>query len=234
MGKYSVLTKEDLEDRNPKTQGYDFSKMTEEQMDYYLNLTSYYYHMLNKYVISKLGLQEYDDALKNSPFNFVATSEENMDLYQSLASDEMSYFYVRNNVYVERLTKEERRFLKARMEEANVELDDEMINVLDETMPKVISESTNLEQQGMVNFGPLNKQYFAPSNSLVIGFRYDEFNNSGCKDDDEWDVNHDNQREQLGRIIMDISTNSKDKFNVPLAIIEYNDFSVKKKTRSSR
>ena len=34
MGKYSVLTKEDLEDRNPKTQGYDFSKMTEEQMDY--------------------------------------------------------------------------------------------------------------------------------------------------------------------------------------------------------
>ena len=229
MEKYKVLTKEDLEDRTPKSQKYDFSKLTEEQMEYYLNLTSFYYHMLNKYVASKLGLQEYDDMLKNSPLNFVATTEENMDLYQSVAPDEMSYFYVRNNVYIERLTKEERHFFRDRMDKENIELDDEMMKKIEETMPKVISEATSLNQQGMVNFGPSNKQYYAPLNSLVIGFRYNEFDISGCKDDDEWDVNHSNQREQLGRIIMDISSNSKEKFNVPLSIIEYNEFSVKKK-----
>ena len=65
----------------------------------------------------------------------------------------------------------------------------------------------------------------AKNNALVIGIRYNEYYNEGLTDI-EWDKLHDKQISNLYDLMYNIQLNISDKINTPLAIIQYNEFSV--------
>ena len=223
-----VIKENDFNTRFPNTNENTFNKLDNESKDLYLQLYSTYSCMFRKYIIKKLDLLKYDKLVENSELNYVAIKDENMDIYQDFTKDYLKYFYIRNNLYIERLTREEKEYVFQNFVLDNIELDEKMTEFIEKTYPKIIFEKTNNQTISKINFGPNNEQYYALNNSVVIGLRYDEFNLNGLSDD-EWDKLHNKQLDNLMNILDDFVNNESSKLNTPLSIIVYNDFSIKKK-----
>ena len=76
--------------------------------------------------------------------------------------------------------------------------------------------------------GPDNSDYYVPNQSIVIGFRYDEFNLNNLSDE-QWDNLHDKQLLYLSEFLLKMSKEISSKVNIPIQVIKYNEYSVKKK-----
>ena len=211
----------------------DLKKYNKNVIDFneeYLSIYSYYYSLLLDYFLNNSSIKTVDDEFSNSELNFVSVKEENMDIFQYMSSEKLKYFYIRNIMHIERLNEEEKKYLVDRMN-SNSELDEGLESFLQNTMSKVIYEGTGKENEN-VFYGPLNDHYMLPANSLVIGFRYDEFNSEGIPDD-KWDIFYDRKESEKLNYFRDIDYN-QDKFkNVLIRFLEYNDFTIQKKSNNS-
>ena len=156
---------------------YEFFNNLENKEEY-LNEYSAYVELLVKYLIKNTSIKEMDDKIKNSkeficPFEGV--EKDNQDLYQYLCSDYLTFFYIRNNIYIERLTDEEKKQLNSIINSNNQEFDESQELFVKNTFSKLIKEEIGSNKNNLVNFGPGNKsEYYALTDSLVIGARYDE------------------------------------------------------------
>lgn len=202
----------------------DFKKMNFEEKNTFLELYSFYHHLLKLYLIEKLELKKYDDELGKSNLKLKAVDVNKMDIYQYTMSDELQYLYLRNNIHIERLKKEELELLNKFYDN---DLDISDINVkrfIESTFVKVIMEGDSPLITN-INYGPPAPQYFAKTNSLVIGFRYDEFNLNGLSNQ-EWNMLHGIQHSYLFGILKNIEINLQKHIQLPVSVIEYNDYSV--------
>ncbi|MBR2712820.1 MAG: hypothetical protein IKE73_03835 [Bacilli bacterium] len=200
----------------------DISILNDEDLKIY----SLYYSLLIDYLLKNSNLKKVDEDIYKCDLNFVPVKIDNMDLFQYMSSENLKYFYIRNIIHVERLTKEEKEFL---LSKNNLDLNDneELESFVKNSMYKLIYEGKGKENE-TVFYGPFNANYMLPANSLVIGFRYDEFNNDGMSDN-EWDINHDKQDNKKLDFFREINIKN-DKFkDVLVRFLEYNDFSIQKK-----
>ncbi len=79
-----------------------------------MNIEEVYRQALSCYLMDKLELQEYDEQLARSTMKYIANTDE--DVTESQGKDKMglTYIYLRNDLYVERLTSDEKdTFLEA-------------------------------------------------------------------------------------------------------------------------
>ena len=186
-----------------------------------------YYEFLMKYIDKKVGISSFDKRLEESPLGYIPVKEEDMDIYQYLFSDEYKYLYIRNDLHIENLSKEELDYLQLK---TGQEYDDEIDSFIDKTYKRVI---TNKEYGLMqVPFGPINPNFMAPNGTLIIGLRYDEFNEKGMNPD-EWDDNHDKQVIDLFRVMLDLEQHLDNAINSECKVIQYNEYSIKKKESES-
>ena len=88
-----------------------FDNISLDSQNNYLRLYSIYNDLLIQYLIKKYDLKAYDDMLKKSNKNFINVDTLDMDLYQYASSEYLSFLYLRNNINLENLTKEEIQFL---------------------------------------------------------------------------------------------------------------------------
>lgn len=95
------------------------------------------------YIIKKLKLNEYDEKLNKSDLNYISISLEDKDNYQKNNSRNLKYFYIRNNMYIERLTQEDIKFIQNKRKNSEELLDEEWIKFIESTYPKIIKEETN-------------------------------------------------------------------------------------------
>lgn len=225
-----IINDDDFETRFPCGNDKLINKMDEENKDTYLSLYMKYSELFNKYIIDKLDLDEYDKKLENSNLEFTPVTEQNMDIYQYLSHDMLKYLYIRNNYYVERLTKTEKEFLLEKIFNSDEKNDNETRDFIENTYEKVIYEDVSRDNQVFnINFGPESETFLAPNNALVIGIRYDEFNTNGMTDK-EWDCNYNKQLEELFGMMNNIELVANSKLNIPVRVIQYNEFSIKKKS----
>lgn len=77
------------------------------------------------------------------------------------------------------------------------------------------------------NVGPTSSSFFARNDALVIGFRYDEFNDEGM-DDETFDINYENQQKYYKSLNKQLENELKNKLQIPVTIIEYDENSIKK------
>ena len=209
----------------------DLSGNDKFEKEEYVNLYSTYHNLITQYMANKMGLSLIDRTIENSSLNYVSIKEEDMDIYQYLSSDIMNYFYLRNDIHLERLDDNEIAFLKNLSNNEQVELNEEIILYIESTMSKALSSLID-EPNVLATYGPNAMEYKVPSNSLVIGFRYDEFNLDGMTEE-EWDSNHDEKMMDLSDMFELLYDNLR-KFKImPVEIIQYSDTSVEKKTSSS-
>ena len=161
----------------------------------YLNLYSLYMYYFTKYLIKTIRLDQYDESLKNSNLSFVNIIE-NQDVYQLMNSSLLNYFYIRNNIYLDKLTNDELNFLKQQLTSLNYNINEEIESFIEKTYKKLIFETINNNPNmiAKISHGPISSSaFFSRNDALVIGFRYDEFNLNG-KDEKTWHENYKNQR----------------------------------------
>ena len=213
---------EEFETRIPKQDKY-FNQLSEEGKNEYLDMVNYYYCYLVQYLIHKLDLIKCDKSLKDSDNLFIPV-EENMDIYQYLSSEYLDYLYIRNNVYIENMSKEEQTQLKKFILGSSDQMTKEIYDFIDATYTKVINENPNEEMNVM--YGPNSTSFIVPANSVIIGLRVDDYKD---KDNHNWVEMHGNRENELDFAISYFEASFKDKLKVPAKVIRYNDFSVKKK-----
>lgn len=193
----------------------------------YLTEYSVYRKWFSEYMIKNLNLEEYDTKLKNSGLNFGEVKEENMDIYQYFSSEKLRYFYLRNNIYPEKLNEEETKFLQERIEKGQLDLDTVAEEMIRRTYKTVIKETIGQNDgEYFVLFGPDSSTFLASNEALVIGMRYDEFADTNLSDE-EWDKQHDEQIVYLADLLADMTEQMTKKLGITVPIIMYNDFSVR-------
>lgn len=191
----------------------------------YLQLNALYRRLLNEY-IGNIGVNKYDDRLSKSELKFVPISDTAKDYYQYYAGTSHKYYYVRNNVYIERLANDDLEYLKERLMSGD-SLTDEDFTFVERTFKCVIDEQFEVKNADYnVNFGPNSSTYYAPHNALVVGFRYDEFNLNGMTDS-AWRDNNDKQYEMLETVEDELQSELSDKLEIPVQVIQYSDLSIK-------
>ena len=225
--KFKQINENQLKSVYPNKITDKLEKMSKQEKENYLLKYFSYRKLFTEYMIKKLDLKKYDDELAESKLNFKPNSEKDMDIYQYFSSEELKYFYIRNNIYIERLNEEETKFLTNKIDD-NCELDLETEKFIEDTYEKVIFEDVlGNGELCEINYGPDGISFMAGNDAIVVGVRYEEFNTNGLNDK-EWSELHYNQLLFLGKTIDKINVSVLDMFKVPVNIIKYNEFSVEK------
>lgn len=215
----NIIKEEELSIINPNR---ELSNMS---VDEYAKLYSLYRKLFVKFMIKKLNLKNYDERIKDSGLNFCVTKKETMDVYQSYSSEYLDYFYLRNNIYIEKLDYNEINFLREKFNSNNFDLDEESKNMIENSYKKVIFEDALKNGKECITFWGSSSYYMAENNSLIIGIRYNEFSKNGLTDY-EWDELHTRQKKFLDALTKEMKENFKKIINIPLYIFKYNEFSL--------
>ena len=200
-----------------------------EDKELYLNECSTYYDLLLKYLINNTSIKKFEEEISNCKdymFDITGVSKESMDLYQYISSDRLSFFYIRNNVFVEKLDENEKKYLDSLIDKD--EYNEEIESFIKKTYKKVIKEERDDSKESYyINFGPsTNERFLALNDSLIIGARMNEYVSS-LKTEEEKDnyfkrINYfDNKCNELKECL-------KKELNEEVSVIKYDDYSVKK------
>lgn len=234
--KFNRLYEEDLKTIYPNCTNISLDNMPENQKKKYLLLYNMYRKLFTVYIMQKLKLKNYDKKIEKSELGFTANKKQDMDIYQYFSSDILKYFYIRNNIYIEKLNKKEIDFLEKKIQSKNYELDDETMQIIESSYRRVIFEDV-LKNGELCKtlYGPNSSNFFADNNAIIIGVRYDEFAENNLNDD-EWDELHQQQVEFLESLITRMNKNLNSNSAVPIEILEYSEFSIipRKKFKSDR
>lgn len=188
-----------------------------------------YRRWFSEYIVKKLELEKYDEKIERSNLNFRRNTEDKMDIYQYFMKERLKYFYIRNNLYEDRLSKEEKEFLKQRTDEKKYNLDKQAEEFIEKTYKKVIFEDIlNNGEKCEVPYGPTSSGFFAPNDAVVIGLNYDEFYREGL-DGKTWKEQNLKQREFLRNLIKQMEQKFMRKLDSDVRIIKYNKFSIEKR-----
>lgn len=207
----------------------NLKQMTEDDKKKYLLKYSVYRKLFTEYIMQKLNLKKYDEEITNSGLDFIPNKEQDMDIYQYFSSEELKYFYIRNNIYIEKLEKEEEDLLQEKIENKNYDLDEKSKKMIEQTYKKVILEDVLRNgKKCITNYGPDSSSFMAPNDAIIIGIRYDEFLENGLSDK-EWDELHDKQLLYIVELRNKMQENLKQEIQIPIAILKYNEFSVNKR-----
>ena len=185
-----------------------------------------YRFMVNRY-LEELVLGEYDRAIAESDYNFIPVGRDEMDYYQFYTGTDLDYYYLRNVFYLGEFTDDEIDYLKARIADDDEVITDEDRAFIQETFLRVISEEVEgIDGVYDMDYGKDSPSgWFAPSDNLVLGFRYDEFNLNGMTDE-EWDENLQDQRRFFVDMHQRLIAAIKEKFGWDTTIFTYDDYHV--------
>ncbi|MET3028824.1 hypothetical protein ABXT06_19255 [Flavobacterium sp. UW10123] len=104
----------------------------------YLYLQALYRKGLDQYLLDELNLKMYDDLLANSSLRFIKRTNDRQNLYQQTSTLSLSYIYLHNNIYIERLDRNTLSFLQNRIDNHKLDVDEKLIQVVKETYPDII------------------------------------------------------------------------------------------------
>ena len=216
-----TINNEMFSSKLPYTNIEYFNSLNENDKNNYLKLYSLYNELLYCFLIKKLELKKYDDMISNSFVGFTKVEEKDMDIYQYLSSNYLRFLYIRNNIYIERLTSEEINKLLSFSNNYNSE---EVLDFINNTYKKVMFESN----EGTTMYGPDNLRFIKPSNSIMIGIRHNAFYIRENEDENIWENKYEEKERYLDLFIPELERQLNNKGLGKVFVIEYNDFSIKK------
>lgn len=219
------ITKEQFDTRDNLHFDY-YSELSDIDKENYLNLYYLYNSLLVKYLINYYNLKEFDDIILNSEDGFKEIEEENYDIYQYLSSEYLKFFYIRSNLHIERLNYEELNYLYNKYKNDNIDLDDDASKFIENTVSRVIPEM--IGESFEINYGPDDIKFFRPNNSLIIGVRYDNYYRKKDENDEDWEERRLSQIRFIDDLSAFVQSRINKKFVLPVYIIKYNDYSIKK------
>lgn len=205
-----------------------FEDMNKDEESLYLQLYNFYRKLFSEYWIKKLNLKKYDKIISESSVKIQKNKEENMDIYQYFTANVLDYFYLRNNIYVERLNEKEKSFLVKKIKNKHYDLDDETQKMIECTYQKVILEDIlGTGEKCITSFGPDNRRFFFDNGGIVIGINYDKYGDIDETLDEEKSIDLLEKQEEFINLLLQKMESEYKKIQTPIKIIEYNEFCIK-------
>ena len=181
----------------------------------YLEAQAAYMSLLNYYLCENAGLNDYQNDLDTSDFTFPAGEQ---DVYMKAGSFGRSNIYIRNNIYIERLSSHDLLLLLSNMKNGEVAVKDDLIQMVARTMQEVISvkyDDTDAKFDAVYNEGTFQTDT-APNDALVIAISYEpEYDENGNI------VNRDTEEEKLNFMASfkeKIETEMSEKLGFPVCV----------------
>lgn len=215
------LTVEMFETRIPNRNANFFDGLSNEEKDRYLRMYEMYSDLLNKYMNTKLELSKYDDMIASSENGFKSVDPRLWDMYQYLARKYLKYFFIRNNLYIERLCNEDFAYLEAMIGAEEEEYDDKKGAFIERTYPLVCVENPHSKGNVSVNYGSTAYRFIKPDNAFILGFRFDEYYLSERETDKEWVEKNNARQFEYELTEMGLRIIYKDKLKMPIYLIKY-------------
>lgn len=200
--------------------------------DIYCTLYKNYKILLDKYLLMKLSLKNYDDKLSTSELEFKSIDFKQMDCYQQLSTMGLKYLYLRNDLYLEKLSMEDISYVLNLSSEQLMSFDDNLIKFIERTYMDVIDSRKDKTIKQLNCYGPDRDIFWIDSTELVFGVRYDEMFEDDTRSDEEWEDIYFKRSEYLGNMLLEMSQNCSSIIDNKVNFIFYDEFAVKKnKTR---
>ena len=135
----------------------------------YYDLYRLYNYFLLSYVNEKFHLTKIEDeAFRDYQLDPI---EEDKDFYQHVSS--LKFFYIRNDLKIENLYPKDMKDLRERLAKGKFEFDEDTKQMIHDSYPMVIKDP-KVRDESIACYGPFDSgHYFAPSNAIVLGFRFD-------------------------------------------------------------
>ena len=194
--------------------------------DRYYILVKNYKILLDKYLMSKLPLKDMDNEIINSGLFFIPVEKEKMDFYQKFSAMKLKYLYLRNNLYVYKLSNGEIDTLVNLSNNQLAKPSAKLMELIEDTYRMVIDAKPygdDVSDVYMKCYGIDDNDYWLKSDELVIGLRYDEFVDNGLGNGDEWVDNYNKQLEFLGNLMKNIENKCSDILGFRVNILYYDD-----------
>ena len=162
-------------------------------------------------ILNDNGLNCFDNDLENSNLHFNQVEKEDMDMYQS--NSIFKYFYVRNNLYLEKLSNEDIENLLSN--------DSNKKDIVLRTFKDII----NIDDGYKVCYGPDTDNFWYDSDILVLGFRFLEFSDNGLSDE-AWEEEFYKKRTYLNNMFSSLEASLTEKLGLKVKICEYDEYSI--------
>ena len=182
----------------------------------YFTLMNKYKGFFELYLKETLPLELIDQNTRESELGFKPIKEEDMDFYQRTSGMGLKYLYLRNNLYVEKLSASELQLL-----EGFTGYGDETKAFIAKTFLKVINP---FDESRIVFYGPENQNFLCYSDEVVLGIRYDEFNTE--LEDEQFAQNFLEKQTIISQISTVMSIVGLETLGTNLRFIQYNELSI--------
>lgn len=212
------LSKESYKQRLTHRDEIKIDDMTEDQLKLYLAMYSVYMEWFINLLVSKTDITKFDKEIKNSNLKFTKAKDDKLDFYQKFSRDYLDYFYLRNNLYLYRLNKEEYNFIIDRIKNDKYIYDKETEKFILDTYKKIIFEKVKDYKKAKVNHDVHDMGRYIENNAIIIGIRYDINNDLKGK---EWYDNLKLQEKEIAKISTELLKNLNSFFSNNVAIIDY-------------
>lgn len=226
------LTQEIYETRFPNINYEYFDSL--DNKEEYLNEYSTYVKLFLMYLIKNTSIKRMESEIRDCPdfkYKIPGSYPEDQDMYQYLCNEDLEYFYIRNNIYIERLTPKEKEYLDSIANSKDFKFDDKAEKFVKETVLKLIKDGTRTDTNDSyyINFGPSDDRYFyAFNDSIVIGARM--YPGMPADDLEEFNKSYHKRMDYFSEKCEELEELLNKELNMKTKVIEYGDTSVKKIT----
>ena len=198
---------------------YNFTKK------YYV-LYRNYKRLLDRYLLNALSLQQYDDRLSSSGLRFSPVPIKYMDYYQFMSKMGLKFFYLRNHIFVEKLSEDDINAINRLRWSEVLDPGDETMEIIERTWRMVIDYCSGKGMPGMSLYGLDYPKNWHDSSELVFGFRYDEFAENGLGQDDLWLDNYFKQTEFINDLLDEMHVKTTAIVGNNVNINRYGDYTI--------
>lgn len=192
----------------------------------YYTIYRNYRFLLDRLLLERLPLKEFDNRFHNSDLRFVPVQRKDMDFYQFISNMELRYFYLRNYLYIEKLSPQDIELLLKLSRSEMENPDNRTIEIIEKTYPIVIDAASGTGMIGKACYGLDYDRYWRDSNELVFGFIFDEPADNGLGDGDEWLNNNFAQTIFINDLLAEISERATEILGLRVNFIRYNEFNI--------
>lgn len=182
-----------------------------------IQIYSLYRKFFIEYILNMTNLKSYDDKLENSSLKFLKTIKEKMDGYQFFSCDVLNYFYLRNNLYIDKLTEEEIKELKNRISLKDYIFDEQAKKLIGNSYKRVLKYSND---EDIIKYSENYDDFLVAEGTLVIAMKYDEFGESELHGK-MWLEEYFKKLEIINEIFKDLKKEIEEKLLIPVEILKY-------------
>lgn len=183
--------------------------------------------LLEKFLVSKLPLLEYDNKIDNSGLLFYPVKREDMDIYQLLSTMNLKYIYLRNVLNVDKLSNDDIELVVNLSDSELINPDEKMIELINRTYKDVLSSNRDSNDDiYMVCYGTDRDYFWHDSRDLVFGIRHDEYADNGLGQNDDWLNNYYKQNKLIGDCIKELDSKCMEILGINVHFLKYDEVSI--------